>query len=405
MTLGSAPDDHRSSSTDDRSSTVERPMSDILMVADTRSSPEMRHEVPLVIPDPFVYAEAGGRRYAAVTSYEVSRIAELGLGVEVVPWEELGVDELLQRGLRRYEIVREIALRACRAIGLESALVPERFPTGAADHLRAGGIELEVDVEHFRDRRRIKTSAELEGISRAQRAAEAAMTSVREILGAAERRNGGLVADGEIVTCETLKRHVGAAFVAHGASADESVVSHGAQTAVGHDMGSGPIATNDVVLVDLFPMDRESACYADMTRTFAVGEPPAEVREYHRLVGEALELATAAVRPGIDGRDVHRAVCEFFHGQGYPTQLHKADGEVLEDGFYHGTGHGVGLAVHEAPSLGMVGDELVAGDVITIEPGLYLHGVGGVRLEDLLLVTDAGCERLTEFPYDLEIGA
>jgi Xaa-Pro aminopeptidase len=123
------------------------------------------------------------------------------------------------------------------------------------------------------------------------------------------------------------------------------------------------------------------------------------------LVREALELAAAAVRPGVDGRDVHRVVCDFFHEHGYPTQLHKADGEVLADGFYHGTGHGVGLAVHEAPSLGVIGDELVAGDVITIEPGLYRDGVGGVRLEDLLYVTASGFERLTDFPYDLEVGA
>jgi Xaa-Pro aminopeptidase len=142
-----------------------------------------------------------------------------------------------------------------------------------------------------------------------------------------------------------------------------------------------------------------------MTRTFAVGEPPAEVREYHALVKEALDLAVAAIRPGVDGKAVHQLVCDFFHEHGFPTQLHKEEGEVLEDGFYHGTGHGVGLAVHEAPSLGQVGDELVAGDVITIEPGLYRRGVGGVRLEDLLLVTETGYENLTRFPYDLEVGA
>ena len=379
-------------------------MSDVLIVADTRSSPEMRHEVPLVIPDPFVYAEAGGRRYAAVTSYERHRIEELGLAIEVMPWEELGVDELLRSGLQRYEILREMALRACRTTGVEHALVPERFPTGTADHLRAGGIEVEVDVELFRERRRVKSAAELDGITRAQRAAEAAMSSVRQILRETERRNGSLVVHGEPLTCERLKRDVHEAFVAHGASADESIVSHGAQTAVGHEMGSGPVSSDDVVLVDLFPVDKESGCYADMTRTFAVGEAPTEIHEYHGLVRDALELAAAAVRPGVNGRDVHRIVCAFFHEHGLPTQLHRADGEVLEDGFYHGTGHGVGLAVHEAPSLGVIGDELVAGDVITIEPGLYRRGVGGVRLEDVLLVTEDGFERLTDFPYDLEVG-
>jgi Xaa-Pro aminopeptidase len=380
-------------------------MSDVLIVADTRSSPEMRHEVPLVIPDPFLYAEAGGKRHAVVTSYEQTRIEELGLGIEVTPLEELGVDELLRSGLRRYEIAREIYLRACRAFGVSEALVPESFPIGVADHLRAGGVELILDEEHFRDRRRVKSPSELDGIRRAQSAAEAAMSAVREILRSAGRQNGGLVFEGEPLTCELLKSHVDEAFVAHGASADESIVSHGAQTAVGHDMGSGAIGADDVVLLDLFPIDKVSCCYADMTRTFVVGEAPTVIPEYQPLVKEALDRAVALVRPGVDGRDVHQAVCDLFHEHGFPTQLHKAEGEVLEDGFYHGTGHGVGLAVHEAPSLGVIGDELVAGDVITIEPGLYLHGVGGVRLEDLVLVTEDGCEVLTDFPYDLEVGA
>ena len=377
-------------------------MTDVLIVADTRSSPELRHEVPLVIPDPFLYAEAGGKRFAATVSFEKGRIEELGLGIDVLPWEELGVDELLDRGLRPHEISREIYLRACREIGLESALVPERFPTGIADHLRGAGVELTPDPEHFRARRRVKTERELAGIRRAQHASEAAMSAVRDVLARAEPRNGGLSFQGEPLTCELLKRHVDAAFVEHGASADESIVSHGAQTAVGHDMGSGAIAADDVVLLDLFPIDRESACYADMTRVFVVGEPPEEIPRYHGLVKEALDLAVAEIRPGVDGKEVHRRVCDFFHEHGFPTQLHKAAGEVLEDGFYHGTGHGVGLAVHEAPGLGRSGDELVAGDVVTIEPGLYRHGVGGVRLEDLVLVTDDGHEVLTDFSYELE---
>src|SRR5574340_257606 len=152
----------------------------VLIVADTRSSPEMRHEVPLVVPDPFLYAEASGRRHAVVTSFEKGRIEELGLGIEVTPWEELGLDELQRSGLRRHEVTREIYLRACRALGIAEALVPGRFPLGVADHLREGGVRLTIDEEHFHDRRRVKTEAELDGIRRAQRAAEAATAAVRD---------------------------------------------------------------------------------------------------------------------------------------------------------------------------------------------------------------------------------
>ena len=217
--------------------------------------------------------------------------------------------------------------------------------------------------------------------------------------------NGGLVLDGETLTCELLKARIQAAFLAHGALAEEMVVSHGQQTAVGHDMGAGAIAADDVVLLDLFPIDVESACYSDITRTLAVGDVPDEIREWHGLCLEALELGVAEIRPGVDGGAVHRLVSEFFAERGFPTQLTKAEGEVLRDGFYHGLGHGVGLEVHESPSLGMLGEELVAGDVITIEPGLYRHGFGGVRVEDLLLVTDDGYERLTDCSYDLAVTA
>ncbi len=208
--------------------------------------------------------------------------------------------------------------------------------------------------------------------------------------------------DGEPLTCELLKERIQTTFLANGALSDEMIVSHGPQTAIGHEMGSGAIGSDDVVLLDLFPVDLESACYADITRTFVVGDAPQEIREWHALCREALELATAEIRPGVNGGDVHRLVSEFFAERGFPTQLTKKEGEALRDGFYHGLGHGVGLEVHESPSLGLIGEELVPGDVVTIEPGLYQQGLGGVRVEDLLLVTEDGYEVLTDCPYELD---
>ena len=191
-------------------------------------------------------------------------------------------------------------------------------------------------------------------------------------------RTASLTLDGEPLTCERIKLEVERAFAEHGAAAEEFTVSHGAQTAVGHDGGSGPIAADDVVLFDLYPRDRESACYSDFTRTFALGSPSDELREYHRLAKEALDLAVAAVKPGVKGSDIHRQVCDFFHEHGHKTQLHKEEGEALVDGYFHATGHGVGLEVHERPGVGRIESEpLVEGDVIALEPGLYRHGYGG----------------------------
>ena len=215
--------------------------------------------------------------------------------------------------------------------------------------------------------------------------------------------NGTLAVDGEPLTVELVKQHVEAAFLRHGSTADEFIVARGAQAAVGHDMGSGPIARGESIVVDLWPRDRESACFSDMTRTFVVGEAPEDIREFHRFTKEALDLATAMIRPGVAGLAVYGAVCDHFEVAGYPTGRTKTPGTVLQDGFFHGLGHGVGLEVHERPSMGRYTDDLVPGDVVTIEPGLYRKGYGGVRLEDLILVTEDGYENLTEFPYELEL--
>jgi Xaa-Pro aminopeptidase len=378
-------------------------MPDVLIIGDSMRSSDLRHEVPIAIPDPFLYAGVGGKRLVAVSSFEKSRIDDLGTDLEVHTLEEFDNEALIAQGLEAHELWPELWLRACRAFGLTSAVVPLDFPTGHADHLRANGIELTVDQPHFDGLRRVKNAAEIAGIRRACRAAEAGLRAGLDLLRSANRANGQLVVDGKPLTCERVKQAVEQAFGENGAAADEFIVSHGVQTAVGHDMGSGPIASDDIVLFDLFPRDRESGCFADFTRTFTLGPASEEIKEYHRLSREALEHAVAAIRPGVDGKEIHKVVCDYFHENGQRTQLHKEPGEVLQDGFYHGTGHGVGLEVHEQPSLGRLGGVLVAGDVVAVEPGLYRNGYGGVRLEDLILVTDDGAEVLTDFPYDLEL--
>jgi Xaa-Pro aminopeptidase len=376
-------------------------VADVLIYADSIKSPEMRHEVPLPVPDAFLYAEHEGRRFAVVSSLEADRIREVDPGIEVRPLEAFGMDELLLSGMPREQADNEIVLRACRELGITSAVAPATFPLELADYLREGGVEVRADGELFTRRRRVKTEAELDGIRRAQRGAEAGMAVARELLRSAQRSNGELTLDGEPLTCERIKLAVERAFSEHGVAAEEFIVSHGPQTAVGHEMGHGPIAPGEPVVLDLFPRDRETGCYADMTRTFVVGDPPEEIQEYQRLCREALQKAVAAVRPGVRGLELHTLICDFFGEHGYPTQLSKQPGEVLQDGFFHALGHGVGLEVHEQPWLGRAPGELVAGDVVAIEPGLYRSGWGGCRLEDLVLVTEDGGELLTDFPYDL----
>jgi len=377
-------------------------MPDVLMYADTFRSPELRHEVPLAIPDPILYAEKDGKKHIVTHSMEAVRLAELGL-FELHLMEELGIDELRKSGLSMPEIRAELALRGARAVGVSSAVVPETFPLWLADHLRTNGIELRADRDLFEDRRRVKTEAELSGMRRAQRAAEAAMDTVRDMLRRSKGNGDGLTLEQEPLTVERVKSAMNVVFASHGTTADEFIVAPGAQGAVGHDMGSGPIRAGVPIVVDIWPRDNETAIYCDMTRTFVVGDVPDDVREWHRLCKEALERAIAEVKAGADGKAIFDTTCDIFEEAGEPTQRTKKDGEPLQDGFFHGLGHGVGLEVHEQPGLGIVADKhLVAGDVVTIEPGLYRQGYGGVRLEDLVLVTEGGSENLTQYPYDLE---
>jgi Xaa-Pro aminopeptidase len=379
-----------------------RPMPDVLMYADTFRSPELRHEVPIGIPDPFFYAEKDGVKHIVIGSMEVPRLAALGLH-QLHPSEEYGSDDLISAGLTYSQVRDEIVLRAVKDLGVASATVPEAFPLWFADRLRAEGIELTVDAEFFDERRRVKTEAELAGIRRAQQAAQAGMDTCRDLLRRAVASGDGLTLDGESLTVERVKSAMAQTFAAHGASADDFIVAPGAQGAVGHDMGSGPIRAGVPIIVDIWPRDNESFMFCDMTRTYVVGDVPDDVREWQRLCKEALDRAISEIKDGADGRTIFDGTCEIFEAAGEPTQRTKTSGEALANGFFHGLGHGVGLDVHEEPGMGLASKApLKTGDVVTVEPGCYRQGYGGVRLEDLVLVTATGAENLTTYPYELE---
>jgi Xaa-Pro aminopeptidase len=355
-------------------------------------SPDLFHTIPAGIIDPFLYLEDNGRRAATVSVLDAHKVSELG--IDIYDPYELGIDELLETGISRHEIELELCRRACERFGVRDAIVPSEFPLGVADHLRAGGIELKVDPEAFVTRRRAKTEAEIAGIRRAQAAADAAMTVGAQMI--RELRSG--------LTSEDVRAAMQAACDERGCDLpDDVIVSHGPQGAIGHESGYGVIEAGEPVIVDIWPRDRDSRCWADMTRTFIAGgrEPAPEIAEWWQLTRESLDRSFAAVRAGADGRDIYGISCEPFEAAGVLTQRSKPAGTKLDEGYYHSLGHGVGLEVHERPNLGRTRDQLIAGDVITLEPGCYRKDVGGVRLEDLVLVGEDGAELLTDFPYDL----
>jgi Xaa-Pro aminopeptidase len=273
-------------------------------------------------------------------------------------------------------------------------VVPPDFPVAVADHLRGAGLELLVDDELFSSRRRAKTPAQLAGIRHAQQAADAAMAVAAELIRGFEP---GVTSEQVRAAMQEVCDRMGCDLP------DDVIVAHGPQSAVGHESGHGELERGEPVVVDIWPRDRRSRCWADMTRTFVAGggEPPAELAEFWRLARESLERVYPEVRAGADGKALFERSCEPFHAAGQPTQLSKEPGTVLQDGYFHSLGHGVGLDIHERPNLGRTPDVLQAGDVVTLEPGCYRQGFGGCRLEDLVVVTEDGCEVLTNFPYDL----
>jgi Xaa-Pro aminopeptidase len=376
---------------------------DVLIFGDTIRSPELRHEVPVNVMDPFLYVERDGRRIAVVGSLDAGSIAAAAADLEILAPEELGSDELMESGMHFTEVPVELAARACDRLGVTRATVPPDFPVDVADRLRAADIALELDRKPFTARRRVKTSGELAGIRRAQGAAEAGMAAAAEILREADAGGNELVHRGETVTSERIKRAIQLVLQEHECASDAMIVASGAQGAEGHNFGSGPIAPGAPVVVDLWPQDRASGCFADMTRTFVPGGPPSEeLTDWHALSREAYKRALEAIRPGAAVREVWGMACDVFEAAGHPTQRTKKPGEVLAEGFFFSLGHGVGLQVHEAPLVGRSPEALVAGDVLAIEPGTCRLGFGEVRIEDLVLVSDEGPQVLTDFPYDLE---
>jgi Xaa-Pro aminopeptidase len=376
-------------------------MSDLLLYSDTERSAALRHEIPIAIGDPFLYTEVEGRPKLLVSSLESARIAAVRPDAELLDYTDVGFRELLESGLPRDQVMLEMVARAVERFGVRDAVVDPDFPLAVADRLRGDGVTLRSDHDMFADRRRVKSGAELEGIRRAQKAAQAGMAAAAAVLRSAAIQGDRLVVDGRPLLAETVRAALRDACAAHGAPAPADIIVASVWQGFGHEAGTGPLPAHLPIQIDLWPRDEATGCWADMTRTFVVGEITEPVRAQEALVAEAFAKVKAAARPGVTGRELHALTCDVFEAAGHRTQR-TGPGDDPNEGFQFSLGHGIGLEVHEDPGLGQSGrSPLVPGDVIAIEPGLWQREIGGVRYEDLLLITDDGSETLTDYPYDL----
>jgi Xaa-Pro aminopeptidase len=366
------------------------------------------HLSGFLAPDPVICLRAAGKRYLAVSALEYGRAEKEAPVDELVSFDELELTRLakeLKSGARAFAAATAGLLHKLGADGSPVA-VPPHFGVAYADELRGRGYKIEPNARLFADLRRVKTQEEISHIEEAQRATEEVCAHALEILREAEVADGGTLRwRGETLTSELLRSEMEVELLRRGCAADEGTIAAGGpQAADPHERGSGPLRAGETIILDIFPRTQAGRYYADMTRTFVKGEPDEGLEKMYDAVLEAQEAALSMIRAGVNGRDVHEKVSDILHEKGYKTGKHdQRPGEPLTEGFFHGTGHGVGLEVHEAPRVSTVDEELRAGDVVTVEPGLYEPGTGGVRIEDLVVVTEDGCRNLTNSPKEFRL--
>jgi Xaa-Pro aminopeptidase len=296
-----------------------------------------------------------------------------------------------------------LAAKLLRARGTEKAQVSPRLQAGYLDEMRAAGLEIELDRDLFRAERRTKSAEEAAFIHDCQRAAEAALLEVVSQLAQADIRDGALWLGGEPLTSERLYARAQLLLGEMGFNCPEMIIAGSPEAAMPHYRGEGPIRAHAPVIIDIFPKSRRSHYHGDLTRTVVVGEISDEVRRMHAATLQAINAGIESIRAGVAGRDVHLAVCQVLVDRGFGTTTGGFEGPDGMPKMNHSTGHGVGLDVHEEPSLRAVTDDVLEeGDVVTVEPGLYKLGLGGVRIEDTGMVTRDGFKNFTRISRSLE---
>jgi len=316
---------------------------------------------------------------------------------------KLNLDEAGYEDNGPFASYARLAAKLLRERSLESALVSPRLQAGYLEELRAAGIEVEVDRGLFRAERRRKSPDEARFIEGSQRAAEAAVVEVVSQLAQADIRDGVLWLEERPLTSERLYARASLLLGEKGFMCPDMIIAGSPESAMPHFRGEGAIRAGAPVIIDIFPSNRTTHYHGDLTRTVVVGEIPEEIRRMHAATLQALDAGIESIRAGVSGRDVHHSVCHVLVDRGYGTTTKGFEGASGGPKMTHSTGHGVGLEVHEDPLLrGPEENVLAAGDVVTVEPGLYLMGLGGVRVEDTGMVTKDGFHNFTTLTRSLD---
>jgi Xaa-Pro aminopeptidase len=330
---------------------------------------------------------------------EVNRAQQQAKVTEVRQFDDPAWRERLRHG-SEYDAHAGTIAALLKELGTERVTVEPDFPVALAVALDENDVVVAVKDDLFRDQRRRKSAAEQEAVAQSQAAAVSAMRAARALLRGAEIRDAKLWHQGEPLTSGVLLSVIEQELLRHGCVTPAGgIVAAGPGAADPHMADTGHLDANSGIIVDIYPSSKETGYFGDITRTYVVGEPSETWLRMYDAVRTAHAAALARLRPGVSSREVHRAACQALFDAGFSTTAEGLSRDGVAN-MNHGTGHGVGLEIHEAPRINDFEGELREGDVVTIEPGLYSATDGSVRLENTVVVTADGYRELTDIGLD-----
>jgi len=368
-----------------------------LLYAASETEADILYPTGFFAPDPFLFLELRRRRILVASDLELDRARKQAHVERVLSWSR--VARRLEREGTRPAAAAVIA-RVLRDLRVRRVVVPRGFPLGLAMELDELGLRLELGPDPFWPEREIKRPAEVRAIEASLRAAEAGLEAgIAALRGCRIGRDGFLRHGGRRFTAEDLKAAVNTRIMAEGCVPSHTICAPGDQAVDPHEEGHGPIRAHAPVVMDIFPRSERTGYFGDLTRTVVRGRASERLKQVYALVHEGVRLGHSRLRDGAEGKAIHAEIQRLFESRGFRTGVQRG----RMQGFFHGTGHGLGLQIHEPPSISTRDSTLRAGHVVTVEPGLYYLGLGGVRIEDVALVTRSGSRNLTRVPKVLEI--
>lgn len=369
-----------------------------LIIADSEKNANLYYATRFLAPDPFIFIQVDSRRLLVMSDLELDRAKAQSKVDEVLSYSKLS--QQVKGGGVAEPTTMDVVNEVLKSHAIKQIEVPIDFGVAHADALRKRGYAITPKAEPFFPERMIKSEEEIGWLIQSLRVTEDALGTATELIRTSEvKSDNTLWIGGKPLTAELLRKAMHLTMMERDCIAQHTIVACGVQAVDPHNEGSGPLKANQPIVMDVFPQHATTRYFADITRTVVKGKASPKVKKMFEAVKEGQEIGCRMIKDGVDGSAVHKAILDSFERQGFKTG--EQNGRM--QGFFHGTGHGVGLEIHEPPRVSPKADTLKAGMVVTVEPGLYYLDAGGMRIEDMVVVTKEGCRVLTEAPKVLEV--